>query len=335
MSAQETNFKAIADAIREKEGTTDTIPAREFAERIRAISTVPDGLHTITVATNDPEVGHVTGGGTASRDMRVTVTAEAAEAYIFSQWSENGETVSQDSEYTFPVSGDRNLTAVFTDTRGSRLPEGYTEVEYIAGAGGVVSAYRPYLTIPTTTGAVELKFAFSCSNQSQLNASLSFMLGKNRSTATTAAAKAWYAFGASRGEIEYYYGNNNNIVTSIAAVQDVKYDVDIHGANKILEVNGTVTALSAKSTWMSKEFDIFTVHNVNNSYHSISSYVMQYVTLYYLQLLDENENLLRHLVPCIDSSGIVGMYDIVTDTFFGNKNTNTDSQNKFTAGPAV
>lgn len=141
MSAQETNFKAIADAIREKEGTTDTIPAREFAERIRAISTVPDGLHTIIVETNDPEGGHVAGGGTASRDMRVTVTAEAAEAYIFSQWSENGETVSQDSEYTFPVSGDRNLTAVFTDTRGSRLPEGYAEVEYIQNVD-----YKSYIS---------------------------------------------------------------------------------------------------------------------------------------------------------------------------------------------
>ena len=161
------------------------------------------------------------------------------------------------------------------------------------------------------------------------------MLGKNRSTATTAAGKAWYAFGVSNRKIHYIYGTNNRQVTSIAAVQDIKYDVDIHGANKILEVNGTATALSATSTWMSKEFDIFTVTNVNSSYHSITPYVMQYITLYYLQLLDENGNLLRDLVPCLNDSGVAGMYDIVTDTFFSNKNTSTDSRNKFTVGPAI
>lgn len=37
MSVQETAFKAIADAIREKDGSTDLIRALGFAERIRAI----------------------------------------------------------------------------------------------------------------------------------------------------------------------------------------------------------------------------------------------------------------------------------------------------------
>ena len=37
MSVQETRLKAIADAIREKDGTTGPIPASDFAERIRAI----------------------------------------------------------------------------------------------------------------------------------------------------------------------------------------------------------------------------------------------------------------------------------------------------------
>jgi len=37
LSTQETNLKAIADAIREKDGTTAAIPASEFPNRIRAI----------------------------------------------------------------------------------------------------------------------------------------------------------------------------------------------------------------------------------------------------------------------------------------------------------
>ena len=39
MSIQETNLKAIADAIRAKTGLTDTIKASEFAAKITAIST--------------------------------------------------------------------------------------------------------------------------------------------------------------------------------------------------------------------------------------------------------------------------------------------------------
>ena len=39
MSIQETNLKAIADAIRAKTGETDTIKASEFASKIAAIQT--------------------------------------------------------------------------------------------------------------------------------------------------------------------------------------------------------------------------------------------------------------------------------------------------------
>ncbi len=42
MSVQETNLAAIADAIRAKEGSSETIPASSFAARIAAIKTGPD-----------------------------------------------------------------------------------------------------------------------------------------------------------------------------------------------------------------------------------------------------------------------------------------------------
>lgn len=43
MSVQETKLTAIAEAIREKEGSTEPILASDFPARIRAISTVPEG----------------------------------------------------------------------------------------------------------------------------------------------------------------------------------------------------------------------------------------------------------------------------------------------------
>lgn len=115
MSTQETKLKAIADAIREKDGTTAPIPANDFPERIRAISSVPDGLRTITLTADPPEGGTVSGGGVVSDGMTVTVKAEAAKGYDSAGWQENEQTVSKDPEYTFPANADRNLTALFAE----------------------------------------------------------------------------------------------------------------------------------------------------------------------------------------------------------------------------
>ena len=50
----------------------------------------------------------------ASDGMTVTVNAEAADGYEFKRWQEDGETVSADIQYTFPVHGSRNLIAGFS-----------------------------------------------------------------------------------------------------------------------------------------------------------------------------------------------------------------------------
>lgn len=49
MSIQENRLKAIADAIREKDGTADPIRALDFAERIRSLSGVDGGDSCINI----------------------------------------------------------------------------------------------------------------------------------------------------------------------------------------------------------------------------------------------------------------------------------------------
>lgn len=51
-STQETKLKAIADAIREKDGTTSAIVANDFPDRIRAIQTGTDTSDATAVASN-------------------------------------------------------------------------------------------------------------------------------------------------------------------------------------------------------------------------------------------------------------------------------------------
>ena len=68
---------------------------------------------TVTVASSNSEQGTVSGGGEFSYGQSCTVTATAAEDFLFTSWTENGEVVSGANPYTFNVTSDRNLEANF------------------------------------------------------------------------------------------------------------------------------------------------------------------------------------------------------------------------------
>ena len=68
---------------------------------------------TISAIANPIEGGAVTGGGLIEFGSTCTLNATAHPGYYFLNWTENGEVVSSDAEYTFTVSGERNLVANF------------------------------------------------------------------------------------------------------------------------------------------------------------------------------------------------------------------------------
>lgn len=80
---------------------------------------LPDDVYTITVESSDQAGGTASGGGVLSRGMAVTVTVEAVavDGYHFVNWQENGQTVSESESYTFTVTGDRTLMAVFEESK--------------------------------------------------------------------------------------------------------------------------------------------------------------------------------------------------------------------------
>lgn len=62
----------------------------------------------------DPETGGtVTGAGEYYHGQTVTLTAQAADFHTFVNWTEAGEVISENEEYTFEITGPRNVTAHF------------------------------------------------------------------------------------------------------------------------------------------------------------------------------------------------------------------------------
>ncbi len=70
--------------------------------------------YTVTVSANPSNGGTATGGGTFTYGQSCTVTATANTGYTFSNWTENGNVISSNADYTFTVEGNRNLVANFT-----------------------------------------------------------------------------------------------------------------------------------------------------------------------------------------------------------------------------
>ncbi len=68
----------------------------------------------IAVASNSAEGGMVNGGGVFDYGNTCTVTATPNENYTFMYWTENGDIVSSDAEYSFMVTDNRDLVAHFT-----------------------------------------------------------------------------------------------------------------------------------------------------------------------------------------------------------------------------
>ena len=78
------------------------------------VANFTENTYTITVSANPSNGGTATGGGTFTYGQSCTVTATANTGYTFSNWTENGNVISSNADYTFTVEGNRNLVANFT-----------------------------------------------------------------------------------------------------------------------------------------------------------------------------------------------------------------------------
>jgi hypothetical protein len=68
----------------------------------------------VTTSSSPATGGTTRGGGSYNSGTSVTVTAIANPGYRFERWTENSQTVSTNNPYTFTITGDRALVAVFS-----------------------------------------------------------------------------------------------------------------------------------------------------------------------------------------------------------------------------
>ena len=96
-------------------------------------------VYTITVSANPPEGGTVSGSGSAASGSQVTVTAAASQGWVFTNWSENGNVVSTNSEYTFTITGNVSLVATFAYVYNITASVSPANTGYITGDGPYAS----------------------------------------------------------------------------------------------------------------------------------------------------------------------------------------------------
>lgn len=183
----------------------------------------------------------------------------------------------------------------------SRLPEGYTELEYIRSDGG---QHIDALVTPTQNTRVNIKFSTS----------------ETGSHTVFGSDIDWTENGFALGVGFAHYGKANRTISGLS--DGNPHDVDFK--KNVVAVDGaTVSTMEIATFSLSYNLAIF----ANNRSGSIQEKTK--MALYYCKIY-ENENAIRDFIPCQDPSGNIGLYDVISGEFYGNAGTGS-----FTAGPVV
>ena len=319
MSVQEENLRAIAEAIRQKEGTAGAIPAREFARRILALPS---------------------GGGSAAFAVPLTVTVDPG-AQVTAVNGEHTVTGTSGTEGTvvliLPAPGSWTVTAALGEKEkseiiqvaegytaefslSSRLPGGYTEVEYITpsaancgiNTGVTIDFYRTRILMDLIPGKFSSKVQYWTSALPQ-SSRYYFMLMRSSIQ--------------NQIRLNYYTRGVNSYAVTFSDNQRLLVDLDFWndgGRSGQLKITGDNInknfSLIKNSFRMTNPIYLF-------AYDSTSSPLQG--NLYSAKIYHEGV-IVRDFVPCINPMGQAGLYDLVDGGFYANALTGT-----VTPGPAV
>ena len=183
----------------------------------------------------------------------------------------------------------------------SRLPDGYTQLEYIQSGG---TQYIDAGVKPNQNTRVVIKLSAT----------------ETGSHTVFGADIDWADNGFALGVGFAHYGKETETISGLndGSPHEVNFN------KNIISMDGSTVLTMGTST-----FSI--LHNLalfaDNRAGSVRE--MTTMVLYYCQIYDGN-TIIRDYIPCKNAGGAVGLYDLIGQKFYGNAGTGS-----FTAGPVV
>lgn len=147
--------------------------------------------YEISVSINPTIAGDVVGSGSYLYGQTCTLIASENTGYTFSFWSENGNTVSYDAQYSFTVTASRNLVANFTPM------EFQISVSAQPTNGGVVDGGDTYYYGQVCTVTAEANYGYNFINwtedglQVASNSTYEFTVTDNRNLVANFSANTY------------------------------------------------------------------------------------------------------------------------------------------------
>lgn len=270
-------------------------------------------VYDVSVTIDPLGGGNVTGAGKYNEGTTVNLKATANDGYNFQEWKEDGQSVHNGPEYSFTAEKNRALVAAFSEIPSSKLPDGYTELEYIQSSGTqyIDTGIKPTGTIKISVDVEILdkatttdKYVFGSNFIGQTNAFL--MCRWN-------TAGIGVATGIPGGSASYTVISNN--ITPRRMIISVDYP------NKKASIQGE-SEIELKNV----EISIYMRTMKLFASPTGASGIGQRVYSAHI----ENSDGAHDYVPCTNPSGEAGLYDIIGGAFYGNAGTGA-----FSVGPAV
>ncbi len=279
----------------------------------------PVQTYTITATIDPSGSGTVTGAGQYPEGATVTLMASAGDGYKFSGWQEGGQTVSTDNPYTFTAARDRALTAVLSEIT-SRLPDGYTEVEYIAGNGGYIDL--------GVSASNDIQILMDVSSANPGNTTF-FGLFKRTGTSSSNYRFTQYNFQFMSTNAQLVYSINSTTTATTTAAKigggatadRTTINVDVYNRKLTVGESQSDMAYPGSTT---ETLYLFASHRILSSNHDAND--ISRFNLYSCKIKKSGEAI-RDFIPCISLDGIAGLYDTVEDKFYGH--------GSFLPGPAI
>ncbi len=191
-----------------------------------------------------------------------------------------------------------------------RLPDGYTELEYIESTG--TQWINPDINI-TSTNIATFKSEAVISNVTREGGSISGY--------SSPSSKLWYGL-TSTSPYEFYYsdGHQEKSLNVVSEFRYYKYVIDaLNGSYSVYtESDEAVTSKTGLNFSTSNDFKFYLfTYSPTGTASAFKPQKIKYAKFWF------DGALVRNLVPALNPDGKIGMYDLVGGRFYENAGTGT------------